>query len=258
MALWTSGSTFDPALLDIIDWRLGAGQGRLVMMAICSDDLHAHANHRALEALHDCYKTHSWRNASISLELAPGIVWDGADLTLPGTWPETFEAGLAGQPLGKLVDHPALPRDRPIIGVSSGADGIVVHTTRPDPIGVAHLRAHTWTARMRDHLAILVAEGRFTRALGVHEGLSLMTLLSMVLAGIAGFCAWMLLGLLVPLLHHFGLPLEPLVAAWMALSVSGTIALTVAAGVWAYHERALESLGAIFDHSTKRFGRALL
>lgn len=258
MTLWTSGSTFDPALLDIIDWRLGAGQGRLVMMAICSDDLHAHANHRALEALHDCYKTHSWRGASISLELAPGIVWDGADLTLPGTWPDTFEAGVAGQPLGRLVDHPGLPRGRSITGVTAGADGIVVHTTRPDPIGVADLRAPTWRARMRDHLAILVAEGRFTKALGVHEGLSLMTMFSMVLAGVGGFCASMLLGLLVPALHHFGLPFGPLFTAWAALSVMATTALVVAAGVWSYHERALESLGSIFDHSTGRFGRALL
>jgi hypothetical protein len=258
MTLWTSGSTFDPALLDIIDWRLGAGQGRLVMMALCSSDVNAHGNHRALEALHDCYETSNLRKHRISLEIAPGMVWDGADLTLPGVWPETFETGLAGQPLGRLVDHPGLPRDRPITGVTVRNDDVVVHTARPAPVGLADLRARTRIGRLRDRLAIHVAAARFTRALGLHEGLSNLTVLSMVLAGMLAACAAAVGGLLVPLLHHYGLPLVPLVAAWAILSVVGGAASVLAAGVSTYHDLRIGEYRTILDRTQDHFGRSLL
>lgn len=260
MTLWSSGSTFDPALLDIIDWRLGAGQGRLVMMALCSTTIHAHAHHMALEALHDCYEDqdHYLRGARISLEIAPGMVWNGADLTLPGTWPETFEAGLAGQPLGRLVDHPGLPRDRPIAGVMVRADDIVVHTARPAPIGLADLRAGTRIGRLRDRLAIHIACARFTRSLGLHEGVSILTILTMMLAAITGACAAGVVGLLVPLLHHFGLPLGPLVAMWTGLSVLGVAMFVLAAGVFTYHDLRMGEYKTILDRTQEHFGRSLL
>lgn len=60
-------------------------------------------------------------------EIAPGFVFDGAVLRIPGGLPETVLAAAVGQRLGGLVEVPTSIADRKIIGASEMEGRVGIH-----------------------------------------------------------------------------------------------------------------------------------
>lgn len=166
---------YDPSLVDILDWRLGAGQGRLLMLGIAADSSYAKCT--ALEALHDCCGEHHSVNGDIKLHLDNATTWDGETLRTPGEWPETLIHRLPGMRLRSVIDHPALP-ERPIVSVEQDDDFLLIRTDRPDPFplddpaGPEVLRSPTLSGRLRDEYVIQRDAIRFVRSRGMQKGIT--------------------------------------------------------------------------------------
>jgi len=178
--IWRGAMVYDAAVLDLLDWRLGHGQGRRVLLAMPKPLYGVWAALTLRETLSDCYlpSDHGERDR-IDLTLSPGVTWDGADLKLPGEWPETVMLEMRGRRLRQIVDHPALPADRVVTRAEIHDDGgLVVRTARPDPIDVENddhvqaLRSPTLRGRVADALAIRRETRRFVRRHGAQNGIT--------------------------------------------------------------------------------------
>lgn len=235
--VWTGAMIYDAAVLDLLDWRLGPGQGRRVLLAMPLPLHDAWAAVTLRETLSDCYRLSEHREQDrIRLTLSPGVTWDGADLKLPGEWPETVMLEMRGRQLREIVDHPALPADRVVTRAEIHDDGgFVVRTDRPDPIDIRddeHLRAlrsPTLRGRLGDAIAIRGETRRFLRR---HDAQSVITpggmtaavSLIAVLAVTVGIIRVLWLAQDVPATHQ-----NPAVSALM-IAFMGAIAVVVVLG----------------------------
>jgi len=253
-------TTFDPAILDVLDWRLGPGKGRLVLLAKYDAAVQPHADHMALRALHDCFHSrYPSPGATLRLEMSEGVVWDGADLTLPGVWPDTLIDGLPGTEITKVVEHPALPRNRPITAVDVTGTGIILRTTRAALMTEDDIRSPTFFGRLRDHVAIEVEAARFVRSHGVHEGFGLLAVLCSILGALGGSLVGLVpLGVLLLLAHLMPFAGDAFeVLAFVALGTC-TLAGGIAMFLQEYCSFTSEGLTSIYDISSKAYGRSML
>ena len=255
--------TIDPSLLDVARWRLGKNRGRRLLLAqFVEKHVQPHADHMAIETLGDCYLDDDMvgRHASFgSLELSPGMTWDGGTLKVPGEWPASVAANLCGRKLRDVLEHPALPRDRDIVDVDVHAGSTLVRTKRPPPILVGSLRSPTRTGRMIDKIAIEIEAGRFVRSCGLHVGLGDMTLLGAFLGAVIG--PVVVLAATLPFFavaYASGLPSQDVGAVQTALGIAGSAIAALGMLVWGYHDLQSGMLGEIYEITRKRFGRSQL
>ena len=235
--IWRGAMVYDVAVLDLLDWRLGHGQGRRVLLAMPKPLYGVWAALTLRETLSDCYlpSDHGERDR-IDLTLSPGVTWDGADLKLPGEWPETVMLEMRGRRLRQIVDHPALPADRVVTRAEIHDDGgFVVRTDRPDPIDIRddeHLRAlrsPTLRGRLGDAIAIRGKTRRFLRRHNAQSvitpgGMTAAVSLIAVLAVTVGIIRVLWLAQSAPVTHQ-----HPAVSALM-IAFMGAIAVVVVLG----------------------------
>jgi len=255
--------TIDVSLLDVARWRLGENRGRRLLLAkFVEKHVQPHADHMAIETFGDCYLDDDMvgRHASFgSLELSPGMTWDGGTLKVPGEWPASVAANLCGRKLSDVLDHPALPRDRDIVDVDVHAGSTLVRTKRPPPILVGDLRSPTRTGRLIDKIAIEVEAGRFVRSCGLHEGFGGMTMLGTFLGAILG--PLVVLTATLPffaLASASGVPDETLGPVQTSFGLAGSGIAALGMFLHGYHGLQFGMLAKIYEITKRRFGRAQL
>lgn len=266
---------YDPGLLDVLDWRLGSGRGRLLLLGLAGTSK-LHARFAVVEALHDCCEEFHTRSGRMKLDLGKGAIWDLEKLHIPGEWPQTLIDQMPGRRLREVLDHPALP-DREILSAEQGRDGfgeptgmLVVRTERPNPFhlddahapdGHGRLLSPTLKGRIADRIEIERAEMRFVRSRRMQGPLTPSDVLhaSIPVAAIAGLggAMWTLhlaqsTPIAMPTILHVGI--ELVLACILGLFALGLM-IVVHQTFW---DATSASQRAMSDEMVERFGRAYL
>lgn len=253
---------FDASILDALDWKLGAGRGRMVLLGMTCRPIYSfHASWALLECLREEVKqtrsTSRFGQYAIRITLAEGVVWDGETLTVPGTWPETVTNGLAGRRVMEMVDHPAIPRDRLIESVRVGPDGIEMKTVRR-VIGRSDLLSPTRRGRLADRWALWLAEARFNLSQRIHSGICFLSLLSAFLGAILGLIGGAIAALAIGgTLHLLGVPDAIVDFAALLIPLGGIAGMTLLY-VQQHCDMMIGGVNIILDRMGERFGRGFV